>query len=51
MSTDTVAYTRDLYGPGGPKYDAAFVEEDDERREREEDEELGSEEDSDSGAD
>lgn len=28
MSVDTEAYTRDLYGPGGPKYDPAFLEED-----------------------
>lgn len=28
MSVDTEAYTRDLYGPGGPKYDAAFLEAD-----------------------
>ncbi|CAM9171216.1 unnamed protein product [Scytosiphon promiscuus] len=25
MSTDTEAYTRDLYGPGGPKYGKEFV--------------------------
>lgn len=35
MSTDTAAYTRDLYGPGGPKYDAAFLEESDDVEEEE----------------
>lgn len=26
MSVDTEAYTRDLYGPGGPQHDPAFLE-------------------------
>lgn len=26
LSLDAAAYTRELYGPGGPKYDPAFLE-------------------------
>lgn len=29
MSLDATAYTRDLYGPGGPKFDRAFLEPED----------------------
>lgn len=35
MSVDTEAYTRDLYGPGGPKYDPAFLDEDEDEDEDE----------------
>lgn len=46
MSTDTAAYTRDLYGPGGPVYDAAFLEGGDgDVEEAVEEESLGSAED------
>lgn len=46
MSVDTEAYTRDLYGPGGPKYDPAFLEAD-----REEGEEAAGGFDSEEGLD
>lgn len=30
LSLDAAAYSRELYGPGGPKYDAAFLESEEE---------------------
>lgn len=43
MSCDTEAYTRDLYGPGGPKYDPAFLEANDAEGEGEGEEEAAGE--------